>query len=188
MLLNKEDQCIIISGESGAGKTEASKKILQFVAAVSKSHERAEQIKERLIKSNPVLEGTCCWGMRGANLRAAFGNAKTLRNDNSSRFGKYMEIQFERDGTPVGGKISNYLLEKSRVVTRAVGERSFHVFYQLLKGATDEQMRALKLERDADKYAYLACSQCSTVEGVMDASDWRLMQEGCLLLGWSKVR
>lgn len=84
---------MIISGESGAGKTEASKILMQYIAAVSKSSSEVDRVKNQLLESNPILE--------------AFGNAKTLRNDNSSRFGKYMKIQFEFDGAPVGGKITN---------------------------------------------------------------------------------
>ena len=97
-----------MSGESGAGKTEAAKKIMEYVAAVSgdrfnRGHEHS--VKERLIQSNPVLE--------------AFGNATTVRNNNSSRFGKYMELLFDFDGVPTGGRITKYLLEKPRVVAPA---------------------------------------------------------------------
>lgn len=107
------NQCVLISGESGSGKTEASKKILQFIATSSKHMKDVEQVKDRLLQSNPLLE--------------AFGNAKTNRNDNSSRFGKYMDIQFDYKGVPVGGHILNYLLEKSRVVHHSDGERNFHI-------------------------------------------------------------
>ena len=120
------NQCVIISGESGAGKTESAKLIMKYVAAVSGSSQGVEYVKSVILESNPLLE--------------AFGNAKTLRNNNSSRFGKYFEIKFDRKGDPSGGRITNYLLEKSRVVVPQPGERTFHVFYQLIAGA-DQQMR-----------------------------------------------
>lgn len=102
MLLEEDDQCVIISGESGAGKTEAAKQIMSYIAAVSGEGGNANQVKDMILESNPLLE--------------AFGNAKTLRNNNSSRFGKYFNIRFDAGGTPRGGLITNYLLEKSRVV------------------------------------------------------------------------
>jgi myosin-1 len=156
---NRENQCVIISGESGAGKTEASKKIMQFISAVSKSTADVDRVTNQLLDSNPVLE--------------AFGNAKTLRNDNSSRFGKYMEIQFNHAGAPIGGRINIYLLEKSRVVTRTIGERSFHIFYQLLKGLTDAQLKEYHLSKDPNSYAYLAQSKCTEVDTVNDARDFK---------------
>ena len=90
MMSTHDNQCVLISGESGAGKTEAAKKLLSFITAVSGSAEDGDHLKEQLLKSNPVLE--------------AFGNAKTVRNDNSSRFGKYMKLSFDYNGVPVGGK------------------------------------------------------------------------------------
>lgn len=101
----------------------------QFIAAVSGHSGKVEKVKRVILETNPLLE--------------AFGNAKTLRNDNSSRFGKYFEIQFNPYGEPVGGKISNYLLEKSRVAGQAAGERNFHIFYQFCYGASKQDQRLL---------------------------------------------
>eukprot|EP01119_Soliformovum_irregulare_P003560 TRINITY_DN1423_c0_g1_i1.p1 TRINITY_DN1423_c0_g1~~TRINITY_DN1423_c0_g1_i1.p1 ORF type:complete len:1011 (-),score=356.36 TRINITY_DN1423_c0_g1_i1:277-3309(-) len=169
MLRSQEDQCVIISGESGAGKTESSKILMRYVAAVSKSSREVDRVKNQLLDSNPILE--------------AFGNAKTLRNDNSSRFGKYMEIQFEKDGAPVGGKISNYLLEKSRVVTRAPGERSFHIFYNLLAGGSNE-LGALQLKSDPTAYDYLRSSECVKVDSINDVKDFQEVLKGLNSLGF----
>lgn len=119
----KENQCVIISGESGAGKTEAAKRIMQYIANVSEgSNSSIQQIKDMVLATNPLLE--------------SFGNAKTLRNNNSSRFGKYLELQFNERGEPVGAHITNYLLEKSRVVGQITNERNFHIFYQFSKAAS----------------------------------------------------
>ncbi|KAK2173145.1 hypothetical protein NP493_899g00038 [Ridgeia piscesae] len=142
MLREHRDQCVLISGESGAGKTEASKQILQHIASTCVNHSTdVERVKDRLLQSNPILE--------------AFGNAKTNRNDNSSRFGKYMDIEFDFKGAPTGGVIVNYLLEKSRLCQQAAGERNFHVFYQLLAGAGPETLEALELTANTETYFYL---------------------------------
>jgi myosin-1 len=121
----KENQCVIISGESGAGKTEAAKRLMQYIASVSGgSNSSIQEIKDMVLATNPLLE--------------SFGNAKTLRNNNSSRFGKYLEIHFNAQGEPVGANINNYLLEKTRVVGQITNERNFHIFYQFTKAASSQ--------------------------------------------------
>ncbi|KAJ1678024.1 class II myosin, partial [Spiromyces aspiralis] len=126
MLAYKENQCVIISGESGAGKTEAAKKIMQYISAISggQSSSSITKIKDMVLATNPLLE--------------SFGCAKTLRNNNSSRHGKYLEINFNVQGEPVGALITNYLLEKNRVVSQTYDERNFHIFYQFTKAASQE--------------------------------------------------
>ncbi|XP_044583800.1 unconventional myosin IC isoform X2 [Cotesia glomerata] len=158
--LTKEnrDQCILISGESGSGKTEASKKVLEFIAAATGHKKQVEAVNVKLIGSNPVLE--------------AFGNAKTNRNDNSSRFGKYMDIQFDFQGDPVGGNILNYLLEKSRVIHQSSGERNFHIFYQLLAGASDSTLHKLFLKRNLDTYYYLSNGTKGSVDTIDDVAQY----------------
>ncbi|XP_062822649.1 unconventional myosin-Ih [Anolis carolinensis] len=162
---------ILISGESGAGKTEASKKILQYFAMTCPTTEQLLVIRDRLLLSNPVLE--------------AFGNAKTLRNDNSSRFGKYMDIQFDFMGAPVGGHILSYLIEKSRVVHQNPGERNFHIFYQLLEGGTEELLQRLGLQRDPRKYLYLVQGGCAKVSSINDRSDWRTVNKAFTVIDFS---
>uniref|UniRef100_A0A671PC98 Unconventional myosin-Id n=1 Tax=Sinocyclocheilus anshuiensis TaxID=1608454 RepID=A0A671PC98_9TELE len=140
MKRRNKDTCIVISGESGAGKTEASKYIMQYIAAITNPSQRAEveRVKNMLLKSNCVLE--------------AFGNAKTNRNDNSSRFGKYMDINFDFKGDPIGGHINNYLLEKDPV---GKVKGVFKCIFQLVKGAPDAQLRSLHIQRDPTAYTYI---------------------------------
>ena len=157
------DQCILISGESGAGKTEASKKILQFLAANSTDTGKASNIRDRLLQSNPVLE--------------AFGNATTIRNDNSSRFGKYMEVQFDFKGEPLGGRIINYLLEKCRVVNQMPGERNFHAFYMLMAGPDAAKFQ---LSAGPDAFHYTMQGKASKVRTWDDAAEYGIMREAML--------
>jgi myosin heavy subunit len=148
---SRKNQSIIVSGESGAGKTEAAKHTLTYLATLSQRHmtitmkarqsmvARSVAIERKVLDCNPFLE--------------AFGNAKTLRNDNSSRFGKFLKIEFE-GGRILGARMRHYLLEKARVVCPGHGERNYHVFYQLCRGATEEERAALRLG-PAEAFSYL---------------------------------
>lgn len=158
MIIDRENQCVIISGESGAGKTVAAKYIMSYVSRVSGGGPKVQHVKDIILQSNPLLE--------------AFGNAKTVRNNNSSRFGKYFEIQFSPGGEPDGGKISNFLLEKSRVVMRNPGERSFHIFYQLIEGASAEQKHSLGIT-SMDYYYYLCLSGSYKVDDIDDRREFQ---------------
>uniref|UniRef100_A0A1I8HT49 Myosin motor domain-containing protein n=1 Tax=Macrostomum lignano TaxID=282301 RepID=A0A1I8HT49_9PLAT len=157
MVSEMENQCVIISGESGAGKTVSAKLIMNYVSKVSGGSGRVEEVKEVILESNPLLE--------------AFGNAKTVRNNNSSRFGKYVEIQFSRGGEPVGGKISQFLLEKSRVVLQNSGERNFHIFYQLCRGTRPEMKAAFNLA-GPECFSYLNQSGSFDADGIDDVKEF----------------
>lgn len=153
LMIDRERQCVIISGESGAGKTVAAKHIMSYLAHSSGGGQRVQRLKETILKTNPLLE--------------AFGNAATMRNWNSSRFGKYVEIVFSLGGEPLGGRISSFLLEKSRVAQTARGERNFHIFYQLIEGADKEMNKTFGLAK-ATNYNYLNCSDCYEAENTDD--------------------
>ncbi|KAI9090825.1 P-loop containing nucleoside triphosphate hydrolase protein [Phlyctochytrium arcticum] len=165
MITDEENQCVIISGESGAGKTESAKLIMNYIAAVSgkggSMNTIVDEVKRIILESNPLLE--------------SFGNAKTLRNNNSSRFGKYFEINFSKSGAPSGGKISNFLLEKSRVVGPGVGERNFHIFYQVTKGATQQDVEQLGM-MDPKFFHYLNVSGEYNADGIDDIQEFADMK------------
>ncbi|KAJ4726231.1 myosin 2 [Melia azedarach] len=153
------NQSIIISGESGAGKTETAKFAMQYLAALGGG---SDGIEFEVLQTNTILE--------------AFGNAKTSRNHNSSRFGKLIEIHFSSLGKICGAKIQTFLLEKSRVVQLAIGERSYHVFYQLCAGAPSVLKERLNLKL-ANEYNYLNQSECLTIDGVNDAQNFHKLME-----------
>ena len=175
MRVTKESQSIIITGESGAGKTETTKFVMKYVAGLVDSNGTQEQqqskssMETKVLETNPILE--------------AFGNAKTLHNNNSSRFGKLIDIHFEETGASsdgassvrmCGAHIETYLLEKSRVVHQLAGERNYHVFYQLIRGAGEEVRRACMLEAmNVEDFRYLKNSQCFDINGVDDAEEFR---------------
>ncbi|XP_051901785.1 myosin IEb [Pristis pectinata] len=170
MMIDGENQCVIISGESGAGKTVGAKFIMSYISKVSGGGPKVQQVKDIILKSNPLLE--------------AFGNAKTVRNNNSSRFGKYFEIQFSRGGEPDGGKISNFLLEKSRVVSQNPGERNFHIYYQLLEGANQEERTNLGVTAP-DYYYYLNQSATYKVDDINDKQEFAETMNAMAVIGLS---
>ncbi|XP_062444614.1 unconventional myosin-XV [Rhea pennata] len=165
MMDAKHNQCIVISGESGSGKTEATKLILRYLAAVSQKRSTAQQILE----ATPLLE--------------SFGNAKTVRNDNSSRFGKFVEI-FLEDGLICGAITSQYLLEKSRVVFQAKTERNYHIFYEMLAGLPAQQRQKYFLQ-DAETYYYLNQGGNCEIPGKDDAEDFRRLLNTMEVLSFS---
>ncbi|XP_039930696.1 unconventional myosin-VIIb isoform X1 [Hirundo rustica] len=167
MKRNKRDQCCVISGESGAGKTESTKLILQFLAAVSGQHSWIEQ---QILEANPILE--------------AFGNAKTIRNDNSSRFGKYIDIHFNQNGVIEGARIEQFLLEKSRVCRQAPEERNYHIFYCMLMGMNTEQKKMLNLST-ASEYTYLTMGNCMSCDSRNDAKDYAHIRSAMKILMFS---
>uniref|UniRef100_A0A8C7ZG31 Unconventional myosin-VI n=1 Tax=Oryzias sinensis TaxID=183150 RepID=A0A8C7ZG31_9TELE len=137
MKVLKMSQSIIVSGESGAGKTENTKFVLRYLTTTYGS---GQDIDERIVEANPLLE--------------AFGNAKTVRNNNSSRFGKFVEIHFNDKNAVVGGFVSHYLLEKSRICMQSSDERNYHIFYRLCAGASEDLKKTLHLD-SPDSFRYL---------------------------------
>ncbi|XP_039527470.1 myosin VIa [Pimephales promelas] len=150
MKVLKMSQSIVVSGESGAGKTENTKFVLRYLTT---SYGTGQDIDERIVEANPLLE--------------AFGNAKTVRNNNSSRFGKFVEIHFNEKNTVVGGFVSHYLLEKSRICTQGQEERNYHIFYRLCAGAPEDIKEKFHLS-SPDCFRYL-CRGCTRYFSTKDS-------------------
>uniref|UniRef100_A0A4W4HRU9 Myosin-9 n=1 Tax=Electrophorus electricus TaxID=8005 RepID=A0A4W4HRU9_ELEEL len=178
MMQDREDQSILCTGESGAGKTENTKKVIQYLAHVASSHKTKKdqvrvsrpwpcgELEKQLLQANPILE--------------AFGNAKTVKNDNSSRFGKFIRINFDVNGYIVGANIETYLLEKSRAIRQARDERTFHVFYYMLSGSGDK----LCLE-GYSKYRFLSNGNV-TIPGQQDKDMYTDTLEAMRIMGFSE--
>ncbi|XP_069564292.1 unconventional myosin-Vc [Brachyistius frenatus] len=167
MARNHKNQSIIVSGESGAGKTVSARYAMRYFAVVSKSGSKT-RVEDKVLASNPITE--------------AIGNAKTTRNDNSSRFGKYTEISFDKKYQIIGANMRTYLLEKSRVVFQADNERNYHIFYQMCACAHLPEFKNLRL-LSADKFSYTCMSGDITIEGVDDEKDMEETRRTFSLLG-----
>ncbi|CCJ31284.1 unnamed protein product [Pneumocystis jirovecii] len=182
MIRDSMNQTIVVSGESGAGKTVSAKYIMRYFATVEdprkplkrRSSENFKsgmsETEERILATNPVIE--------------AFGNAKTIRNDNSSRFGKYIEINFNKETEIVGARIRTYLLERSRLVFQPQNERNYHIFYQLCHGATEDEKKEFDL-KDPDYFYYLNQGGNSTIPGINDSEDFSTTRNALKTMGIS---
>ncbi|KJE96920.1 myosin 10 [Capsaspora owczarzaki ATCC 30864] len=169
MLNDKRNQCVLISGESGAGKTESTKFILKFLSALSSKDSVVEQ---QILQSSAILE--------------AFGNAKTVYNNNSSRFGKYISVQFSENGSIEGAKLTDYLLEKSRVVRQNPQERNYHIFYQLFAGLDASEKELFKLTGAPDKFHYMNQSGCITDPSIDDKTDFERVRSAMQVMAFTK--
>ncbi|XP_043952705.1 unconventional myosin-Va isoform X1 [Gambusia affinis] len=167
MARDERNQSIIVSGESGAGKTVSAKYAMRYFATVSGSASEAN-VEEKVLASNPIME--------------AIGNAKTTRNDNSSRFGKYIEIGFDNRYRIIGANMRTYLLEKSRVVFQADEERNYHIFYQLCASANQPEFKNLRLST-ANDFLYTRQGRSPVIEGIDDAKELRTTRHAFTLLG-----
>ncbi|XP_030554876.1 myosin heavy chain, muscle isoform X22 [Drosophila novamexicana] len=177
MLTNHVNQSMLITGESGAGKTENTKKVIAYFATVGASGKKDESqknkgsLEDQVVQTNPVLE--------------AFGNAKTVRNDNSSRFGKFIRIHFGPSGKLAGADIETYLLEKARVISQQSLERSYHIFYQIMSGAV-AGVKDMCLLSD-NIYDYFNVSQGKvTVPSIDDSEEFQLADQAFDILGFTK--
>ncbi|XP_072259646.1 myosin-10 isoform X3 [Pyxicephalus adspersus] len=175
MLQDREDQSILCTGESGAGKTENTKKVIQYLAHVASSHKGKKdhtipgELERQLLQANPILE--------------SFGNAKTVKNDNSSRFGKFIRINFDVTGYIVGANIETYLLEKSRAIRQAKDERTFHIFYQLLAGSGEHLKSDLLLE-SVNNYRFVSNGYLP-IPGQQDKDNFQETMEAMHIMGFS---
>uniref|UniRef100_A0AAQ4RXS0 Myosin IXA n=1 Tax=Gasterosteus aculeatus aculeatus TaxID=481459 RepID=A0AAQ4RXS0_GASAC len=167
MLQKESNQCIVISGESGSGKTQSTNFLIHHLTALSQKG-FASGVEQIILGAGPVLE--------------AFGNAKTAHNNNSSRFGKFIQVNYQESGTVRGAYVEKYLLEKSRLVYQEHNERNYHVFYYLLAGASDEEREAFHLMKP-EEYHYLS-QDCFTVEGEDLKHDFERLQLAMEMVGF----
>ncbi|THU98628.1 myosin II heavy chain [Dendrothele bispora CBS 962.96] len=195
----RENQSILITGESGAGKTESTKKVIQYLAAIATDVHQGHAPGQSMSRSGSVIISPSSSGfhlnskgrlgllerqiLQANPILEAFGNAQTQRNNNSSRFGKFVRITFAPDGSIAGANIDWYLLEKSRVVVRSEAERSFHVFYQLLAGGGDLKSQLL-LDGEVEDYEYLNKSR-REVDGVDDREEWNALKAALETVGFT---
>ncbi|XP_038110357.1 myosin heavy chain, muscle isoform X1 [Culex quinquefasciatus] len=177
MLTNHENQSMLITGESGAGKTENTKKVIAYFATIGASSKKSAEeekkisLEDQVVQTNPVLE--------------AYGNAKTVRNDNSSRFGKFIRIHFTGSGKLGGADIETYLLEKARVISQQTLERSYHIFYQMMSGSVKGLKEMCFLSNDI--YDYYNVSQGKvTIPNVDDGEECQLTDEAFNILGFTQ--
>ncbi|XP_006895075.1 PREDICTED: unconventional myosin-X [Elephantulus edwardii] len=172
-----DNQCVLISGESGAGKTESTKLILKFLSAISQQSlelslkEKASSVEQAILESSPIME--------------AFGNAKTVYNSNSSRFGKFIQLHICQKGNIQGGRIVDYLLEKNRVVRQNPGERNYHMFYALLAGLGSEQREEFYLSMP-ENYHYLNQSGCLEDKTINDKESFQEVITAMEVMQFSK--
>uniref|UniRef100_A0A672LRV6 Unconventional myosin-Vb n=1 Tax=Sinocyclocheilus grahami TaxID=75366 RepID=A0A672LRV6_SINGR len=171
MARDEKNQSIIVSGESGAGKTVSAKYAMRFFATVGGSANDTN-VEEKVLASSPIME--------------AIGNAKTTRNDNSSRFGKYIQIGFDRRYYIIGANMRTYLLEKSRVVFQAEDERNYHIFYQLCASSSLSEFKDLSLT-SAEDFTYTSLGENIFIEGVNDAEDLVKTREALTMLGVKEI-
>ncbi|XP_061897365.1 unconventional myosin-X isoform X2 [Entelurus aequoreus] len=173
-----DSQCVLISGESGAGKTESTKLLLQFLSVMSQNSagtppsEKTTRVEQAIVQSSPIME--------------AFGNAKTVYNNNSSRFGKFIQLHFSESGNIQGGCVIDYLLEKNRVVRQNPGERNYHIFYALLAGANKEHKSVYFLEDPAESFHYLSQSGCLQDKSLNDKELFNSVMEALKVLEFSE--